>query len=67
MSRKSREWKEIIRHWRAEGFSLGFSIRKPTLAKYRQGRRFWQRVCKDIKRASKVIRIKIEWEEEEEE
>ena len=71
MSRKSREWKDIIRRWRAEGFSLGYSIRKPTLASYRQGKRYWQRVKKDVNRdfanaKSKVKQMKIKWEEEEE-
>lgn len=71
MSRKFREWKAIIRLWRAEGFSLGFAIRKPTLASYRQGQRYWQRVKKDVNRnfakvKAKVKRMKIEWEEEEE-
>lgn len=59
MSRKSRKWKEIIRLWRAEGYPL----RKPTLANYRQGQRFMQRVHKDAKRdRAKWKRIELGWE-----
>lgn len=70
MSRKSREWKDIIRRWRAEGYLLRYSS-KPTLASYRQGKRYWQRVKKDVNRdfanaKSKVKQMKIEWEEEKE-
>ena len=70
MSRKSREWKDIIRRWRAKGYFLAH-YSKPTLASYRQGKRYWQRVKKDVNRdfsnvKSKVKQMKIKREEEEE-